>query len=217
MSSTTNTSRTRLGAWLLTISPLIWFIPQLIAEAAWTKPHYNPILNWVSDNGVPVITKFGTHFINSPLHALMNFGFIGHALTFLVAYLLLRPVWLKGRWAQILPWLYAIGVTMVGTFPGYDWTFRPLHPLGATIFLIAGEILAVRFGWQHLRNNRRILGWVAIALGIVSFIAIPTMFGFYTSGFEGLIERFSIYPVLIFDLIQGIAFLHQPQTEEKSE
>jgi hypothetical protein len=205
----TKTSRTRWGAWLLTLSPFVWFIPQLIAESAWTHPHYNPLLNWISDNGVPVVTKFGTHLINSPLHIVMNIGFVGHALFFFAAYWLLRPLWLKGRWAHIMPYLYTIGVLFVGFFPGYDWALRPLHPLGATTFLIVGDILAIRFGRMHLRANRRLLGYLEIILGIIGLVAIPVMFAFYTSGFEGLIERFSIYPVLLFDLVQGLHFLRE--------
>lgn len=196
-----------MGAWLLIIAPFIMFIPQLISEVAWNQPRYNPIFNWVSDNGVPVVTKFGTHVINSPLHALMNIGFVGNGILVLAAFILLRDKWLQGISNSILPILYSVGVVLVGTFPGYEWRLSFLHSIGATLFLIAGELLSINFGRYYLNKNNRGLGWALITLGIFSFMAFLVMFGFSSSGFEGLIERLSIYPVLITTLIEGIAFL----------
>lgn len=210
---TTNTRRTFWGALLYMISPAVMLIPQLIAELAWTNPRYDPIYNWVSDSGVPIVTKVGDHIINSPLHALMNFGFVGVGVTSFVAFLILRPVWLRGIWGRILPDLYALGIILVGFFPGYDWQFQAFHGIGAMTVLIAGDVLLIRFGLVNLRAGHRTTAIIQFVLAAIGIISIPVMTVLSASSVGGLLERLAIYPVLLLNFVQGLQFLRTNRQE----
>lgn len=202
-----NKQRTNLGAIIAIIAVLAFLIPQMIAASAWSDPAYDPILNWISDLGVPIVTKLGTHVIDSPLHMVMNFGFISHAVLAFVSFLLLVPVIPKGRAYKILPIIYSVGVILVGIFPGHEWKFAYLHGLGALMFLLSAHSLSIMYGRTHIKNNSRIIRYMEIILGIIGFVSIPIMFALSTSGYEGLLERMTIYPVFASTIIRSIFYL----------
>ncbi|MEJ6348945.1 DUF998 domain-containing protein [Holzapfeliella sp. He02] len=196
-------TKQRLGSLLSILSVAIILLAQIITEFSWINPRYNPILNWVSDLGVPVVTTYGTHLINSPLYFVMNTGFILGGLIYFVGFLLRKSTVPRTKTYQVAPITYTIGLLLIGIFPGYDWALHMFHPLGALVFLLSGDLLAISFGRIQLKSNQA-LGRTSIALGVISLIVIPVMFTFSTSGFEGLIERVAIYPVFIAIVIRHI-------------
>lgn len=204
-------NKRKLGAILLLISPFVMWIPQIITELAWKEPAYNPVFNWISDNGVPVITKLGTHQINSPFYLLMNIGFVSYAIVFFIGYMMLKEIWLEDKVGKILPLVFSVGVILIGLFPGYAWRLVVFHALGALMFLLSGNILLVMFGRKELINKYTKVGVILIALSVVSIIALVVMMIFSSSGFEGLMERISIYAVMVGISLQGLFFLKNVQ------
>lgn len=199
-----NKLRLKIGSVFIIIAVIVFFIALIIAQSAWSKPSYSPVSNWISDLGVPIDTYIGDNHVVSPLHAVMNFGFIAHALLVGFGYIILRPYLTQNRFIRILPIFYIIGVLFIGLFPGYDFQFSYLHGVGAIFLLISGHLLSILYGRYHIKLGYQRIGIIHIMLGIIGFIAIPVMFALVNSGWGGLIERIAIYPIFISMLIGSI-------------
>jgi hypothetical membrane protein len=148
MNTTTRSAprlRLSLGgaAWILT---LLYFIGQIVAQAAWTTP-YSLIDNRVSDLGN---TSCGRSMANalicSPLHAVMNATFVVTGALILVGLFLTRAVWPRRRLTTSGLALLAVegaGTILIGLSP--ENVNVPLHVAGA-LNIPAGNVAMILLG-----------------------------------------------------------------------
>jgi hypothetical membrane protein len=90
-----NLLRTLTAAALLTGSA-VYLAAEAIAASAWKQPTYSYADNWISDLGSATAGVFRGRELNSPLHAVMNSGFLIQGLLFGLGALLLSRT-LSGR------------------------------------------------------------------------------------------------------------------------
>jgi len=192
----------------------IFFAAEFIAAAAWTNPPYSYTYHFISDLGVHgPSTGFG-QYMYSPLAWVMNAGFILFGIAAFAGVVLLRGLPGRRRWAAIvLAALLAVGVTLVGLFPGSGEAIEngtaAYHGLGAFAAFICGNLLVIRLGraYQFLGVPRR-LGRALVVLGMLGFVSLAAFMADLSSGagvLIGLFERGAVYSVTIGLISVGVA------------
>jgi hypothetical membrane protein len=192
----------------------IFFAAEFIAAAAWTNPPYSYTYHFISDLGVHgPSTGFG-QYMYSPLAWVMNAGFILFGIAAFAGVVLLKGLPGRRRWtAIVLAALLAVGVTLVGLFPGSGEAIEngtaAYHGLGAFAAFICGNLLVIRLGraYQFLGVPRR-LGRALVVLGILGFVSLAAFMADLSSGagvLIGLFERGAVYSVTIGLISVGVA------------
>ncbi len=175
-----NIRTARAGGILLVMSAVAYFVCEAIAAAAWHHPPYSYAHNYISDLGVPgPPSVLMGRVINSPLAAVMNAGFIGHGVLFVIAALLLAPV-LPGRWrivVIVLSVLHGAGIVMVGVVHGSAYSIAHglfvYHSTGANMAIFGGNVLSIVVGALHRRLDApRWFGVISIVLGALGFVSL---------------------------------------------
>lgn len=219
----TNTSNWIRGAGTtLMASGSVFFAAEFIAAAAWTDPPYSYTYHYISNLGVHgPSTGFG-QYMYSPLAWVMNTGFILFGITALAGVVMLRGLPGRRRWvAIVLAALLAVGVTLVGLFPGSGEAIEngtaAYHGLGAFAAFIFGNLLVIHLGraYQFLGVTRR-LGRALVVLGALGFVALAAFMADLSSGANvliGLVERGTVYSVLIGLIIVGAALRKRVQPD----
>ena len=201
------------GAIALIVGPVQYMVAETVAAAAWRTPAYSYAQNFISDLGAPNCGTFQGRDICSPLHNVMNAGFVIQGILFAVAGILLFGLFDgKTRYAFLAVALIAgVGFVMVGTFhagPQSTTASFTLHFVGAFPSLLGGNLVAVLTGLYWLRRGWRRLGAASIALGSVGIVSGFALVGLFESGAPlGLIERASSYPIVIWQLLTGVTLL----------
>jgi hypothetical membrane protein len=206
------------GGILLMVSAVAYFACEAIAAAAWRHPPYSYAHNYISDLGVPgpPSTLMG-RVIDSPLAGVMNAGFIGHGVLFLIAALLLAPVLaplLPGRWriaVIVLAVLHSAGIIMVGVVHGSAYSIAHglfvYHSAGANLAIFGGNVLSIVVGSLHRRLHApRWFGVISIGLGALGFLSLGLL-ALRTSVPDGIFERGAVYSIFIWELFTGAALL----------
>jgi hypothetical membrane protein len=197
----------------------IYFTTELIAAAAWSDPPYSYTHHFISDLGVHgPSTAFG-QFMYSPLAWVMNTGFILFGLASLAGVLMLRGLPGRRRWpALVVAVLLAVGVVLVGLFPGSGEAFEDgtaaFHGLGAFLGFTSGNVLVILIGRMHeLLGFSRRLGRILVASGILGFVSLVAFMAVLASGagvLIGFFERGIVYPFLIGFVVVGAALRKRP-------
>jgi hypothetical membrane protein len=210
----TETNWDRGAGTALLASGGIFFAAEFIAAAAWTNPPYSYTYHFISDLGVHgPSTGFG-QYMYSPLAWVMNAGFILFGIAAFAGVVLLKGLPGRRRWtAIVLAALLAVGVTLVGLFPGSGEAIEngtaAYHGLGAFAAFICGNLLVIRLGraYQFLGVPRR-LGRALVVLGILGFVSLAAFMADLSSGagvLIGLFERGAVYSVTIGLISVGVA------------
>lgn len=206
-------------------SAVLWIVAAavyLVAEAvsATAFPGYSYASNYISDLGVPDIGVFQGRAIDSPLHVVMNVAFTVHGVLFATAAVLTvrSAAWRTGarRWFVALALVHAVGIILVGTFPGSqtntDNGLIVFHVLGAAMAIIAGNAAAIVAGFTLRRYVPRGLGSASIILGVVGLIGLTMLI--VDSGStvidllpDGTWERIAVYAILVWEALVGITAL----------
>ncbi|NEA35744.1 DUF998 domain-containing protein [Streptomyces sp. SID13031] len=211
-SSTTSIARTA-GACALIVAAIQYVVLEAVTAAAWDNPTYSYAHNNISDLGVPSCGgKVDGRVICSPLHTVMNTGFIVQGVLFALAALLLFRL-LPGPRQWIYPVLavvHGIGFTLVGLFhgspeAGMDGSMA-VHIFGAALLILGGNAAAIVVGRQLLNTHKR-LGLTGITLGALGLLSLVVMGA--TSGHQisSTFERGSVYTFIAAQLVAGIALL----------
>lgn len=214
-----STTRTTTGAAFLA-GPIVYLAGETIAAAAWKSPTYSYATNWISDLGSATSGVFQGRELSSPLHAVMNTGFIVQGLLFGVgAVLLSRSI--TGRMRRttvIMGVLITVGYLLVGLFHGSLQAQQNgtlwLHFLGATFAIFGGNLLALLLGrhWRKTPGTRRV-GLVSLVLGTVGLVAAAVLLLTFDAGLpSGLIERVSVYTIVLFQISVAVAALTSRST-----
>ncbi|WP_172421790.1 DUF998 domain-containing protein [Enemella evansiae] len=211
------TSPTARTAGLLWITAPLWYVLcEAIAASAF--PGYSYARFYISDLGVPEIGTVQGRTVNSPLHAVMNAGFVGTGLLFFVGTLLLVPLLRPGLARVALLVLAAghtVGITLVGLVPGSSANIANglmmFRALGALAAIAGGNLVAIVSAWSlGTLGRRRWLGPVLGALGLVSAGLLVA----HALLPDGVWERGAVYPFFAWQFLTGLALWRlQPTTE----
>jgi hypothetical membrane protein len=198
------------AAWILT---LLYFVGQIIAQAAWRAP-YSLIDNRVSDLGSTSCgSTVANSYICSPLHAVMNATFILTGVLILGGLYLTRPVRPRRKlstWGLILLGIAGAGTILIGLSP--ENVNVLLHLIGA-LNIPAGNAAMILLGlviW-HDRRWPRFAPWFSVALGAIGFLGLlGGLFMVILTGHGGgLAERIALYPLIIWLIVFGLLFVQR--------
>ena len=203
-----------LAAATFVVGAAIYLAAEAITAAAWKSPSYSYADNWISDLGSATAGVFQGRELNSPLHVVMNSGFIVQGILFGIATLLLsRTISGRRTFTAVTGVVTMIGYILVGTFHGslqaqQNGTLA-LHFTGATLAIVGGNVLALVLGihWRKTPETR-LIGLVSIVLGAFGLAAVTTLFVTFNAGLpSGAIERGSVYTIVIWQLAVATALL----------
>ena len=203
------------GAILLLLSAAVYFACEAVAAAAWQHPPYSYARNYISDLGVPgPPTLLMGRVVNSPLADVMNAGFIGRGVLFLLAVLLLAPL-LPGRRSRTavltLAALHSAGVVLVGLVHGSAYSIAHglfvYHSLGANLAIVGGNIASIVVGalWRRLPAPRW-FGVASIVIGALGFVSLGLL-ALRTPVPDGIFERGAVYSIFAWELFAGTVLL----------
>lgn len=196
---------------LWTLVPLWYLLCEAVAAAGFRGYDYATF--YISDLGVPDQAEFQGRALASGLPAVMNAGFIGTGVLFLLGVVLLAPR-LRG-WSGILfamlGVVHAAGIVFVGLVPGSPSNerlgFIVIHALGAVAAILGGNLAAIVSRWAlpptGLPRSVLLRGPILGALGILSGILLTLHAGLP----DGVWERGSVYAFLLWQMLLGISFL----------
>jgi hypothetical membrane protein len=205
----------RLIAAALLLGPAAYLGAEAVAAAAWSDPDYSYARNWISDLGSTTVGTFQGRQIDSPLHAVMNAGFVVHGALFALGLLLVsRDLPSRPRRAVVdVTLATTAGYVLLAVFPSTPEAAGngtlALHFLGAVLAIIGGNALAVMLGlhWRKGPTHRR-LGLVGILLGALGLVAVVVLVATMGTGAPaGLIERVSVYTVVAWQIAMAVAVL----------
>lgn len=215
--------RLKAGAALLVLSAS-YYVAQAIVAARWpATPGYSWSDNMISDLGVPEclgdLRQYGVasdRFICSPAHVLMNAEFITLGLLLLGAVLLLHPLLPKTRLGQAVPYLAlinAIGVILVGSFPGSadempggSQVRTALHPIGAYLELVSGVVIMIVVCYLF-RAQRGYAAMTLVVIGVSVLGLIASLASSHLGFGAGGAERLAIDPFVCWRTITGVVLL----------
>ncbi|MGC2977595.1 DUF998 domain-containing protein [Brevibacterium sp. FAM 25378] len=235
------TRRARIGAVLLIVNAADYILAEAITAAAWQNPAYSYSFNYISDLGAPDVARFQGRMVDSPLHMVMNTGFIIHGIIFIAAAVLVQHAITRTgprRTYLVLAALHGIGISLVGLFHGsqaaIDDGTAALHGLGALLAIGAGNIAAIIMGIHFARNSRRGtsgrgsvgsrgsggrrgVGWVLAGLGITGLAAFAYLLATTGTDIDGIPERIAVYTIMVAEVIARttLSFLGVRDTQPK--
>jgi len=204
-----------LAAAAFLVGSVVYLVAEAVAASAWKDPSYSYANNWISDLGSATAGVFQGRELNSPLNVVMNSGFIIQGLLFGLGVLLLSRT-VSGRirtFTVVMGVVSTVGYILVGTFHGslqaqQDGTL-PLHFTGATLAILGANVLSLVLGihWRKT-SETRVIGIASIVVGSIGLVAVITLFLTFGAGVpSGAIERASVYTIVIWQIIVGIALI----------
>jgi len=202
-----------LTALVAAFAPLVFLVSEAIAAIAWTAGTYYYGHNFISDLGTTVCGSVHSgREMCSPLHAVMNFGFVamGLGVAVFVALMASRLPRVRRVILTVLGFCVALGMSLVAGFPGgveseADGTIV-LHVLGAGLAIAAGNILAIAMGANGPRLG---LAWwyrpLAITLGVTGLLGLLLLVGGATVLDPAVFERIAVYAIFAWHLSTSVA------------
>jgi hypothetical membrane protein len=184
------------------------------AIAASAFPGYSYSANYISDLGVPDVAEFQGRAIDSPLHGVMNAGFVLQGVLYLLAAVIATRALRAGprRAFLVLAVVHAVGITVVGLVHGsassaaggIGW----MHVVGAGMAIIAGNAASIVAGLGSGRvGAARAFRVASVVLGVVGLVALALLEALGGSDVDGIWERGSVYTVTAWELMAGVAVL----------
>ncbi|MGC4813353.1 DUF998 domain-containing protein [Micromonospora sp. DT228] len=203
-----------LAAAAFLLGPVIYLAAEAITAAAWKSPSYSYADNWISDLGSATAGVFQGRELDSPLHVVMNSGFIIQGVLFGIAAVLLSRM-ISGRrtFTAVTGIVTMIGYILVGTFHGSLQAQQngtlPLHFTGATLAILGGNVLALVLGIHWRKSPQtRLIGLISIVVGAFGLVSVTALFLTFDAGLpSGAIERGSVYTIVIWQLAVAVALL----------
>ncbi|RSM87942.1 DUF998 domain-containing protein [Kibdelosporangium aridum] len=206
------------GAVLLVAGPILYLIAEAAAALAWTAPSYDYFYHYVSDLGIagPPSHVFGQD-VYSPWAAVMNTGFIGYGVLFVVAAaLVLRPsTGARPKLLLAISVIFGVGIAMVGLFQGSQASIDNgnilFHLIGAQATIVSGNLLSILAA--SLRGRFDMSPAVArslLVLGVIGLIGFAAFMIDVRAGINvaiGLFERLAIYPIVVAHVLFGVSLL----------
>jgi uncharacterized protein DUF998 len=204
-------ARTIVGAacWVLAIE---FFVAQAIAQSAW--PGCSTVDQDISALGVtacgPYVDPITGRTVNvcSPLHVVMNAGFVLLGVLTAAGVLLTSGAWPRNRRGRVGLGLLVVGgsgTILSGVFPGN--VNQTWHGVGALLFWVCGSIGIIVLGLA-LWNARRELAIFSLVCGAVALAAF-VLYGnqTYLGLGRGILQRIAGYAPTIWLIALGVLLL----------
>ena len=203
---------------LLVAAGAVYLTAEGAAAIAFSPP-YSYARNYISDLGVATCgTVFDGRQICSPLHVVMDAGFILAALCFLAAAVVCSRA-LPGWWRFVfvaLVAVHAVGNSLVALFPetAIATTDAPhLHVLGAALAIIGGNVAILTAA--PLAKSLKLPAidrWACVIFPIVGLAALKMLIATRSHAgvsllSDGTWERISVYAITGWQLLTGTCLL----------
>ena len=183
----------------------IYIAFEAIAARAWIDPPYDWARNLISDLGFADCAEVDGDRICSPLHPLMNAGFLVQGTVFTVGSVLVTRIMLttSASRALVLPFLVVsgVGTFLVGVFhqslgltaAGLNW----LHVTAAVLAIGPGNVGIVLLGAFTARSRAwRWYGLALLVIGTLGLVAALFLVAKNDLGVGlGFVERLAVYPL----------------------
>ena len=202
-----------LTAVLAAFAPIVFLVSEAISAIGWTAGNYDYGHNFISDLGTTVCgSVFGGREMCSPLHGVMNFGFVAMGLGVAATVALLATRLSRGLriTVTVLGCAIAVGMILVAVFHGGVESeangLIALHALGAAVAIALGNTLAIITG-----SKQRALGFerwyrsLGIALGVIGLIGLVLLVSGATFLDPAIFERISVYAIFAWLLATSVA------------
>ena len=192
--------------WILAIQ---FFVAQIVVQWAWSTP-FSLTQNFISDLGNTTCGPYGNNYVCSPWHAWMNLSFGALGLIIMLGAGLIRSRFPTGRLRTvglILLSLAGAGIILVGVYPENE--NLALHKVGAAGHFVIGNLSMVVLGISLMfGKQRQRLATYSITSGLMGLLATAL---FISDKYLGLgiggMERVAAYPLPLWLIVTGIAFL----------
>nr|AYJ09236.1 esterase [uncultured bacterium] len=206
---------------LWAIGPAWYVLCEAITAIAFKN--YNYATFYISDLGVPTFGEFEGRMLASQVPQVMNAGFIGAGLFFLLGLVLLLPHLRPGAFKVLLAafgLLHAVGIVFVGLVPGSPENAESglmlIHVLGAFGAIAGGNLAAISssraLNGTALRRSVQRLGLILGVIGLGSALILTQHWLLP----DGVWERMSVYTFMLWQFVGGIACLRSVPTSEKA-
>jgi hypothetical membrane protein len=212
------TTRGTLGAMLWIAAGAIYLVAEAVAAAAFRG--YSYANNYISDLGVPDVGIFQGRTLDSPLHTVMNTGFVLQGTLFLAAMILVIPVLAARRNTKgalvVLASLHALGIVLVGCVHGSEQTVQSglaaFHFVGAALAIVCGNLAAIAAGIASrdtgLPRPFRICSILIGVVGLLSLTLLQTHDAIGLSAIpDGVWERLAVYTIVVWEVTAGIVLV----------
>ncbi len=194
----------------------VYIVFEFLSAMAWVDPPYDWAKNFISDLGFSDCAVVDGDRICSPLHPLMNAGFLVQGTVFTIGGMLVARVTLESsRQRLVISALLVasgVGTFFVGVFhQSVDFLaagLNPLHLGAATLAIAAGNVGILALGILVVRSSEwRAYGIAIIVLGALGLLAGGLLIAEIDFGLGlGLVERAAVYPLNAWTIGSGVGF-----------
>ena len=155
------------------------------------------------------ISELGIPSINSPFFQLMNSAFILIGLTLLIGnFSKFKEYIIKNKVLYyLLTIVTSMGVIIVGLIHGGNPLTSGYHTLGAVMAILGGNILLIIISRSMNKNYQYQI--TTLLLGIIGLIAFWIMFFNMTNIYMPVLERLSVYTLILWNFITGILLFRE--------
>jgi hypothetical membrane protein len=167
--------------------------------------HFSPWFDW-SGNALSDLGTGEAGFI-------FNLGLIAAGLVLIPFALFLERFFSHsrlGRSGAIIFLLAVVSLALIGVFPEME-PFLAVHVLVSLLFFSLTAVSSIIIGYTLLKENRRELGWIAIAAGIViigcHIIILPIVFWTYPTSAVAIPELVAAVSATIWVVIFSLKIL----------
>lgn len=188
--------KSKVAGIVLILGSLYYLIAEAISATFFNDSLVNTyIFHTISELGIPSV--------NSPLFMLMNSAFILIGLTLLFGnFYRFKDLIVKNKIIfYILTLITALGVIIVGLIHGGNPLTSGYHTLGAVMAILGGNILLALI--SKSMDEFGIYQKITLILGLIGLIAFWIMFFNMESIYMPVLERLSVYPLVIWSLLTG--------------
>ena len=197
----------------------IYLATEAISAAAFS-PAYSYAHNYISDLGVPVCgAVFDGRAICSPLHGLMNAGFIFQGPLFLGGALAISRIIRRPAKYPLIVFatMNGVGTCLIGVFPEQiaqqTTTTMGAHVLGAFLAIVAGNATTLTsvFAFRGL-GLPRFHRHLSLALPTIAAASLAMLLWARHSGAaivvpDGVWERLSVYTITAWESLSAVSVL----------
>jgi hypothetical membrane protein len=210
-------ARSQRIAGIVLLFGFVYLAFEFITAMAWVDPPYDWAANYISDLGFADCAVVEGMRLCSPLHPLMNAGFMVQGTVFTIGSVLVVRLMLPGRWMRVLVGtllvLSGAGTFLVGVFHQslglYEAGLNGFHVLAALLAIGAGNVGILLLGllvlgqreWRGYGIAVAIIGVIGIAAGLLLLARNDLGLGI------GAIERIAVYPLNAWTVGTGVGLL----------
>ena len=189
--------KAKVAGIIFLIGSLYYLIAEAISATFFNASLVNTYLfNTISALGIPNS--------DSPIFWLMNSAFILIGLTLIFGnFYKFKDFIVKNRTVfYIFTLITSLGVIIVGLIHGGNHLTSGYHTLGAVMAILGGNILLVLIArsMDEFENYQKI----TLVLGIIGLIAFWIMFFNVESFYMPILERLSVYTLILWSFITGV-------------